>query len=60
VQPGDAWTVGDYQSAVFKKAFCDLVDISGGDDRVNFFGAGLRPQGGYWTNGDFIDRGLKP
>ena len=60
VDPGDTWTAGDYTSTAFKKAFCDAVFLSsGGVDRENFFGP-LRYQGGYWTNGDFSDKGIKP
>ena len=60
VNPGDTWTAGDYNSTVFKKTFCDAVfAVASGAERTNFFYP-LRYQGGYWTNGDFIDKGIKP
>jgi hypothetical protein len=60
INPGDTWTAGDYQSTVFKKAFCDGVHAGGpGADFANFFFP-LSYQGGYWTNGDFSDKGIKP
>ena len=60
INPGDTWTAGDYNSTVFKKAFCDAVLAGGpGADFANFFFP-LSYQGGYWTNGDFSDKGIKP
>lgn len=57
----DTWTAGDYQSTAFKKIFCDTI-FAGPfkwSDRINFYYPG-NPKGGYWTNGDFIDKGIKP
>lgn len=60
VNPGDTWTAGDYTSTAFKKAFCDGVHAGGpGADLANFFFP-LSYQGGYWTNGDFSDKGINP
>ena len=60
INPGDTWTAGDYNSTAFKKAFCDAIQAGGpGADFANFFFP-LSYQGGYWTNGDFIDKGILP
>jgi len=60
INPGDTWTAGDYNSTAFKKAFCDAIFAGGpGADLANFFFP-LSYQGGYWTNGDFSDKGIKP